>query len=249
MQSQREDRSRAKARVSYLDSRAPRFILPRATPYRALAWEARARDLGITQGMSLGWDPFAPGHVGLTGLFEELIARTPHLIWRVVTDNIEAVPELVPESWVAGPRSGYNHPGGWPPNVHVGVRVNHQSALNEDAPLLTEVRAAARFVLVTSLEVLEFASHLEAMWRCPSCGRRGHYLEFCPDDDETVACPTGVVCAGSRPGSEISEIMCFYRYLLTAAAKTRIDTLASLCGKHAVDLTIEAPGGHRGDQG
>lgn len=66
----------------------------------------------------------------------DLIERTPHLDWQLLTKRPERVMEAVPPDW---------H-GGFPRNVWIGTSVEDQERADERIPLLLEIPAAVRFL-------------------------------------------------------------------------------------------------------
>jgi protein gp37 len=65
-----------------------------------------------------------------------LIARTPNLIWQLLTKRPENILRLVPESWL----------GRFPDNVWIGTTVEDQRRANERIPVLLAVPAVVRFL-------------------------------------------------------------------------------------------------------
>jgi protein gp37 len=73
------------------------------------------------------------------GQLFELIERTPHLIWQLLTKRPENVMPLAPEEWVM---AGCE----FPPNVWIGTTVEDQQRADERISHLLEVPAPVRFL-------------------------------------------------------------------------------------------------------
>jgi len=67
----------------------------------------------------------------------DLIAKTPHLDWQLLTKRPQNITSMVPEAWLTGT---------WPINVWIGTSVEDQDAANKRIPELLKVPAAVRFL-------------------------------------------------------------------------------------------------------
>jgi len=101
----------------------------------------------------------------------DLIERTPHLDWLLVTRRIGNVRQMIPDRWSVC----------MPPNLWLGITVVNQAEADRDIPKLLQVPAAVRFL---SMEPLLGAVDLTDI-----CCNRGESTEdhfsalFDPDDD------------------------------------------------------------------
>jgi protein gp37 len=73
----------------------------------------------------------------------DLIERTPHLIWQLLTKRPENVTRLVPIGWIS---DVLDRAGEWPANVWIGTTVEDQRRAEERIPRLLEVPAPVRFL-------------------------------------------------------------------------------------------------------
>lgn len=72
----------------------------------------------------------------------DLIDRTPHLRWLLLTKRIELVADMVPRGWTdLGQGTTW-----WPRNVWIGTTVEDQRRAEERLPFLVELPAPVRFV-------------------------------------------------------------------------------------------------------
>lgn len=93
-----------------------------------------------------------------TRLFE-IIERTPHLDWQLLTKRPENLRRFLPASWMKDPR----------PNVWLGTTVENQATANKRVPELLRVPAAVHFL---SCEPLLDAIDLRSLAdeQCDECG-------------------------------------------------------------------------------
>jgi protein gp37 len=66
----------------------------------------------------------------------ELVGRTPHLIWQLLTKRPQNVAAIAPVEWFDA----------WPSNVWLGTTVEDQQRADERIPVLREIPAAVRFL-------------------------------------------------------------------------------------------------------
>jgi protein gp37 len=77
----------------------------------------------------------------------ELIGRTPHLIWQLLTKRPENIAEMVPVTWRGWRRLGMDDvPAQWPSNVWIGTTVEDQQRAVERIPHLLAIPAPVRFL-------------------------------------------------------------------------------------------------------
>jgi protein gp37 len=87
----------------------------------------------------------------------DLIAKSPHLDWQLLTKRIGNVRTLVPGDWFMGE---------WPRNVWLGITVIDQAEFDRDVPKLLEHNAAVRWL---SIEPMLGAINMsEFLWGPPS---------------------------------------------------------------------------------
>ena len=67
----------------------------------------------------------------------DLVERTPHLDWLLLTKRIDAAGDLLPRRWLDG---------GWPANAWFGVSVENQDFAKKRVPLLVKLPAPVRFI-------------------------------------------------------------------------------------------------------
>lgn len=67
----------------------------------------------------------------------DLVERTPHLDWLLLTKRIDAADDLLPGRWLDG---------GWPANAWFGVSVENQEYALKRVPLLLKLPAPVRFI-------------------------------------------------------------------------------------------------------
>lgn len=67
----------------------------------------------------------------------ELIRKTPHLQWQLLTKRPENVLWMVPRGWLVG---------GWPDNAWMGTTVEDQERADERVPVLLTIPAPVRFL-------------------------------------------------------------------------------------------------------
>lgn len=66
----------------------------------------------------------------------ELVARTTHLTWQLLTKRPQNVASMAPAEWFDA----------WPPNVWIGTTVEDQQRADERIPHLADIPAAVRFL-------------------------------------------------------------------------------------------------------
>lgn len=88
----------------------------------------------------------------------DLIDRTPHLIWQLLTKRPQNIAPMTPYRW--------RH--GLPPNVWVGTTVEDQRAADERVPVLREVPAVVRFLscepLLGPIDLHDYLSRAGTDW-------------------------------------------------------------------------------------
>ena len=111
----------------------------------------------------------------------ELIARTPHLDWLLVTKRIGNVASMLKEVqqalWLRGTGTT------WPlPNVWLGITVVNQAEVDRDVPKLIDASAQIRFLSIEPLlgpvRVLHHLMQGEQPGLCRACGQ-GHGFTRC----------------------------------------------------------------------
>ena len=69
----------------------------------------------------------------------DIIAKTPHLTYQILTKRPERMLDHIPYKWALGQEPGW-------PNVWLGVSVEDQATADERIPLLLQTPAAVRWV-------------------------------------------------------------------------------------------------------
>lgn len=94
----------------------------------------------------------------------DLIARTPHLIWQLLTKRPQNVLSMVPVGWLPA----WN--GEWPENVWIGTTVEDQTRADERIPVLLEIPAKVRFLSCEPLlGRVDLSPWLAKVDVCPRC--------------------------------------------------------------------------------
>jgi protein gp37 len=101
---------------------------------RGVQWYLRADGSWTTSDHYPDTIPLSAEHVRAR-LFD-LIEKTPHLDWLLLTKRPENVAGAVPETWR----------GGFPPNVWIGTSVEDQETADRRIPELLRIPAAVRFL-------------------------------------------------------------------------------------------------------
>jgi len=106
----------------------------------------------------------------------DLIARTPHLIWQLLTKRPQNITRMVPTEWVTDVDIGtldepeLRLPSQWPANVWIGTTVEDQQRARERIPRLLEVPAPVRFLSCEPLlGLVDLNPWLARVDRCPRC--------------------------------------------------------------------------------
>jgi protein gp37 len=143
----------------------------------------------------------------------ELIEKTPHLDWLLLTKRIGNVESMIPEAtdlinYGEGWQSMWGQ-GEWPENVWLGATICNQEEADRDIPKLLAVPAAKRFLsiepMLGAIDLTVYQDWLGrsqgGMW-CPDCPERGVGI----DPAEHHDCPGEVV--DTAPYAGIDWIIC-----------------------------------------
>ncbi len=127
----------------------------------------------------------------------ELIRKTPHLDWLLLTKRIGNAPEMI-KAAIANFDIGYSPDfAAWPwPNVWIGATVVNQAEADRDIPKLLQLPARVRFV---SIEPMLGPIDLTDVVTRYDGGTEDHFSAlFDPDDDEADTLPylDWVICGG-----------------------------------------------------
>ncbi|NUP13824.1 MAG: DUF5131 family protein [Polyangiaceae bacterium] len=135
-----------KGRASHWGKRAPRLMRSEAYWRNPFKWNRLAEKLGVRLKVfcSSVSDVFEDRR-DLDGprarLFVDVISKTPHLDWLLLTKRPQNMLTLVP-AWWRDPK----FQGGWPSNVWAGTTCEDQRRADERIPYLLEVPARVRFL-------------------------------------------------------------------------------------------------------
>ena len=174
----------------------PRKRTAMSTWAMPLRWNAKAERLGVRYRVfcaSLAdvFDNEVPAE-WRADLFE-LIERTPHLDWLLVTKRIGNVRQMIPDRWSVC----------MPPNLWLGITVVNQAEADRDIPKLLGLKVSVRFLsmepLLGAVDLTRYHDWLGrsagGMW-CPDCPERGVGI----DPDEHTHCLGEVVDAAPYDG-------------------------------------------------
>jgi protein gp37 len=130
-----------------------------------MRWNRRAADAGTTPRVFPSMcDPFDKNWpAGVRTRFFELIERTPHLCWLLLTKRIGNVARMLEEQGLSG----------LPSNVWIGATIVNQEEADRDIPKLLAVPAAKHFL---SMEPLLGAVDLETIYNSTGLGEGQPYL-------------------------------------------------------------------------
>ena len=174
----------------------PRKRTAMSTWAMPLRWNAKAERLGVRYRVfcaSLAdvFDNEVPAE-WRHDLFD-LIERTPHLDWLLVTKRIGNVRQMIPDRWSVC----------MPPNLWLGITVVNQAEADRDIPKLLGLKVSVRFLsmepLLGAVDLTRYHDWLGrsagGMW-CPDCPERGVGI----DPDEHTHCLGEVVDAAPYDG-------------------------------------------------
>lgn len=114
----------------------------------------------------------------------DVIRRTPHLTYQILTKRPERIAAHLPSDWGSG----------WP-NVWLGVSAENQEYADERIPLLLQTPAAVRFVSYEpALGPVSFGQWTDEGLECSECSWRGVEedairIDDPNDDDSHYDCP------------------------------------------------------------
>lgn len=163
-------------RVQWGDD-AERVVTSDAYWRNPLKWDAQAADAGMSARVFCASmaDVFEdrPELIEPRRRLFDLIERTPHLTWQLLTKRPENVMRLAPQWWTY-PDGG--RPGSlWPAHVWVGTTIEDQQRANERIPHLARVPAPVRFV---SCEPVLGPIDLREPWIVPEHAPMGDGIDF-----------------------------------------------------------------------
>lgn len=119
----------------------------------------------------------------------EIIKKTSHLTYQILTKRPENIVDRLPDDW----GRGYE-------NVWLGVSVENQNAAFERIPILLDLPAKIKFLsLEPLLEPIDLTPFIFD-WRCASCGEYGLEDHVWLNDDET-----GEICPHCEETNSISD--------------------------------------------
>ncbi len=148
----------------------------------------------------------------------ELIERTPHLDWLLLTKRIGNAPTVIEQAMTgvlshALPRQAAK----WPlPNVWIGATICNQAEADRDIPKLLSVPAAVRFLSIEPMlgpvDLTEWLFQFKACTDCPCPNPETDRAGFddCCKDPELQQSGIGWVIAGGESGTHARPMHPFW---------------------------------------